>query len=323
VLRLILGRLVTSALILLAVSVIVFAGTEVLPGDAATAVLGKDATPEKLAVVREQLNLDRPVPARYAEWLAGFVRGDLGESLVSGARRELSEGRPVTELIGDRARNSAVLTVATCAVLVPLSLLLGTLAAVRRHRAVDTAISSTTLVLISLPEFVLGMLLVLVFAIFWPVLPAISFVTPDDTVATQARSLVLPVIALLAHSIAWTARLVRGSVIEALDSDYVLMARLKGVPERRVIVRHALRNALIPSVHALGLMIGWLVGGIVVVEAVFQYPGIGQGLVNAVSARDLPVVQAIALIIAGVYVLVNLLADVITILLTPKLRTAL
>lgn len=314
-LRLILGRLGSSALILFAVSAIVFTGTELLSGDAATAILGRNATPETLAVVREQLNLNRPAPVRYAEWLAGFVRGDLGESI--------SSGRPVTELIGDRVRNSAVLTAATCVVLIPLSLLLGTLAAVRRQRALDNVISSTTLALISLPEFVVGMLLVLVFAIFWPVLPAISFVTPDDTFVTQVRALVLPAVALLAASIAWTTRLVRGSMIEALDSDYVRMARLKGVPERRVIVRHALRNALIPSVQAFGLTIGWLVGGIVVVEAVFQYPGIGQGLVDAVSARDLPVVQAIALIIAGVYVVVNLLADVITILLTPKLRTAL
>jgi peptide/nickel transport system permease protein len=314
VIRVIARRVALGALILWIVSVVVFAGTELLSGDTATAILGQTATPGALAAIREELNLDEPAPTRYAIWLADLARGDLGDSLAS--------QRPVTELIGERLRNSFILTGLTAAILIPLSLLLGTLAAARRHGLLDNAISTTTLALISLPEFVIGMILVLLFAVLWPLLPAVSLLSPTDALTEQARALVLPVAALLAASMAHTVRMVRVSVVEALESDYVRMARLKGVPETRVLFVHALRNALVPSIQVFALVIGWLVGGIVVIEAVFQYPGIGQGLVNAVSARDLPVVQAIALVIAAVYVGVNLLADVLTILLTPRLRTA-
>ncbi len=312
--RVIARRVALGALILWIVSVVVFAGTELLSGDTATAILGQTATPGALAAIREELNLDEPAPTRYAIWLADLARGDLGDSLAS--------QRPVTELIGERLRNSFILTGLTAAILIPLSLLLGTLAAARRHGLLDNTISTTTLALISLPEFVIGMILVLLFAVLWPLLPAVSLLSPTDALTEQARALVLPVAALLAASMAHTVRMVRVSVVEALESDYVRMARLKGVPETRVLFVHALRNALVPSIQVFALVIGWLVGGIVVIEAVFQYPGIGQGLVNAVSARDLPVVQAIALVIAAVYVGVNLLADVLTILLTPRLRTA-
>ncbi len=312
--RVIARRVALGVLILWVVSVVVFAGTELLSGDTATAILGQTATPGSLAALREELDLDEPAPTRYAIWLADLARGDLGDSLAS--------QRPVTELIGERLRNSFILTGLTAAILIPLSLLLGTLAAARRHGLLDNAISTTTLALISLPEFVIGLILVLVFAVLWPLLPAISLLSPTDAFTEQARALVLPVAALLAASMAHTVRMVRVSVVEALESDYVRMARLKGVPETRVLFVHALRNALVPSIQVFALVIGWLVGGIVVIEAVFQYPGIGQGLVNAVSARDLPVVQAIALVIAAVYVGVNLLADVLTILLTPRLRTA-
>lgn len=312
--RLIARRVLVGALILWVVSVIVFVGTEMLSGDAATSILGRNATPETIAVVREQLDLDEPPVERYLTWLGGILTGDLGESL--------SSGRPVSELIGDRVRNSALLTAITTILLIPLSLVLGTVAAAKRYGLVDHTISYVTLALISLPEFVIGMLLVFGFAVTWELLPGISFLNPDEPLAEQAKALVLPVAALLAASLAHTVRMVRGSVIEVLGTDYVRMARLKGVPERRILVHHALRNALVPSVQVFALAIGWLVGGIVVVEAVFQYPGIGQGLVDAVAARDLPVVQAIALIIAGVYVIVNLIADVLSIMLTPKLRTA-
>jgi peptide/nickel transport system permease protein len=313
--RLVGTRLVVGAVILWVVSVVVFAGTELLSGDAATAILGRNATPEKIAVVREQLDLDEPAPKRYAAWLGGILTGDLGESL--------STGRPVTEIIGGKVRNSALLAGMTTLVLIPLSYLLGTLAAVRRYGSLDHGISYITLALIALPEFVVAILLVLTFAVVWPVLPAISFLGPEDGLLDTARALVLPVVALLAASIAHTTRMVRGSVIEALESEYVQMARLKGVPERAVVVRHALRNALVPSIQVMALAIGWLAGGVVVVEFVFQYPGIGQALVDAVSARDLPVVQVLALLIAAVYVVVNLFADILSIVLTPKLRTAL
>jgi peptide/nickel transport system permease protein len=174
--------------------------------------------------------------------------------------------------------------------------------------------------LIALPEFVTGSVLVLLFAIAWPLFPAVSVIGGADSIGSRIDALVLPVAALGAASIAQTSRMIRGSMIEALESDYVQMAWLKGIPERRVVFRHALRNALVPTIQVIALTVAWLVGGVVVVEVVFDYPGIGQALANAVSTRDIPVVQALSLVIAAVYVVVNLAADLATIMLTPKLR---
>lgn len=306
-------RLATSIIVILLASMLVFVGTNVLPGNAATAILGRNATPQSLAVLTRQLHLNEPVVDRYERWLGGIIQGKLGMSTTS--------GEPVGVLIGGRLAKSLLLMAVTIALLIPLSCLLGTMAAVRRSGVIDVGISNVTLVVIALPEFVVGTLLVVVFAVSWPVFPALSLF--GGGIVSDAEALVLPVVTLLAASLAQTTRMVRANVIDALDSEYVRMARLKGVTERRVIVRHALRNALIPSIQVFGLTIGWLMGGAVVVETVFQYPGLGQGLVNAVSARDLPVVEAIGVIIAAAYVCINLIADLLTYALSPKLRTEL
>ncbi|MGH9318277.1 MAG: ABC transporter permease [Vicinamibacteria bacterium] len=320
--RLIIVRLAWGLATLWVVSIFIFAGTELLSGDAATAVLGKNATPEALAAIREQLGLDRSPPERYVDWLLGVLQGDLGNSLSlgTGGTTEGRGGVPVADVIESRLVNSGILTGIAALVTIPLAIILGVLSAVKVGRLTDSFISNVTLGLIALPEFVTGSALILLFAIFWPLLPAVSFVVEGQDFGARAAALALPVATLGAASIAHTSRMVRGSMIEALDSEYVQMARLKGVPERFIVARHALRNALGPTIQVIALTLAWLVGGIVVVEVVFEYPGVGQALANAVSARDLPVVQALALLIAGVYVIVNLTADLASILLTPKLR---
>lgn len=317
-----LARLAAGVLTLWVVSVLVFAGTELLSGDAATAILGQTATPQSLAVVRKELGLDRPPHERYLSWVGGVLRGDFGHSLTvgSGGAAGGRGGTAVSTIIGDRLVNTLILTGVAALLTLPLAIGLGIWSATKPGSWTDSVISSTTLGLIALPEFVTGSALVLLFAIAWPLLPAVSFIGADDSIGSRVAALVLPVATLGAASIAHTSRMIRGSMIEALESDYVQMARLKGIPERRVVFRHALRNALVPSIQVIALTIAWLVGGVVVVEVVFDYPGIGQALASAVSTRDIPVVQAVSLAIAVVYVLVNLAADLATIMLTPKLR---
>jgi peptide/nickel transport system permease protein len=314
VLKRILLRIVIGAATLVAVSAVVFLGVEALPGDAATAVLGQTATPELLAQYREDFGLNEPVLTRYREWLVGFFRGDLGNSLPS--------GDPVWSLLHDKVRNTVALAMVTLAVLVPLSVLLGILSAVWRDRPFDHTVATTTLALIATPEFVVGTLLALAIAVWLDLVPPVSLVNADQTLVSQWQVFILPVATLLAAAIAQTIRMVRASMIDVLRSDYVQMAQLKGVPQRRVLVRHALPNAVAPTITVVAFNVGWLLGGVVVVEAVFQFPGLGLAFTNAVSSRDLPTVQAIAMLITGSYVVVNLLADIAVIMLNPRLRRA-
>jgi peptide/nickel transport system permease protein len=277
-----------------------------LPGDLATAALGRDATPDAVKQLRQRLGLDRPAVLRYGDWLDGIAHLDLGKSAINGVR--------VSSTIAQPLRNSALLVAITLGLLMPLSLLLGTATALRRGSFFDIGSQLVTVALVALPEFVVGIVLVLTFAIAWPVLPAVAFqVTPE--------ALILPVATLLMLSLAYTARMVRAGVIEVLSSEYVAMARLKGMPERSVIRHHVLPNAIGPSLHAFALTAAWLAGGVVIVEYLFAYPGIGRLLVDAVTSRDVPMVEAVSLILAAVYVVGNLIADVATILLTPRLRT--
>jgi peptide/nickel transport system permease protein len=313
--RLLLRRIALGVLTLWLVSLVVFAAVLALPGDAATAMLGKEATPDRVAALRDQLHLGDSVISQYWQWLSGILTGDLG---ISAATQE-----PVSDLLSDRVWNSVFLVAVASAVAIPLSLLIGVWTAMRRDRPVDHIVSTTTLVLAALPEFVIGIALILVFATgLLSVLPAVSLLPPGTHAWEDLSVVVLPAATLVLAVTPYISRIMRGSMVEVLESEYVTMARLKGLPERAVIWRHAVPNAVVPAIQVAALQLAWMAGGVVVVEFVFAYPGIGAALVDAVGNRDLPVVQAVTMLAAGVYVGLNLLADIATILVTPKLRTA-
>lgn len=311
---LVLRRLAVGVALAWVVSVLVFAGTQLLPGDAATAILGRTATPEQVAQIRAELHLNESAPKQYWAWASGFLQGDLGRSFAA--------QEPVADFIRNRIANTAILAVFALMVILPLSIALGTLAGIRRDRVVDHVVSGLSLAVIALPEFVTGTILAVVFAVSLRWLPAVSLVPPASSPLSTPSVLVLPVLTLTLAALAFSIRMVRAGVVEVMQSEYVAMARLNGIAEGRLVRRHALRNALAPTVQVLALTLQWLIGGIVVVESVFQYPGIGQGLAQAVTARDIPVVQAIAMLIAIVYIAINVLADLIVVLLIPRLRTA-
>ena len=316
-LKLILIRIGLGLLTLLLVSVVVFAATQALPGDTARAILGREAAEKaRYEALRQQLGLDKPLVEQYTSWLGGVVTGNLGDSLVG--------DQPVTELIGRRVLNTFILVFVAALVSVPISLLLGSLTALRRDTKFDVTVTVGSLSLAALPEFVIGIALILLFAtqVFnW--LPAVSRVDPDVPITQQIDLFVLPALTLTLAVAPYITRILRASTIEVLESEYVMMARLKGLPERIVLNRHALPNALAPALQVTALNLAWLAGGVVVVEYLFAFPGIGSALVDAVANRDMPVVQAICLIIAAVYVVANLTADILTILVSPRLRTGL
>jgi peptide/nickel transport system permease protein len=309
-------RTLLGVLTLFVASVVIFAATQALPGDPARAVLGRTATPESLAALREQLHLDRPVVEQYWDWLSGVVTGDLGESLVA--------QQPVTELLGSRIENSAFLMLISALISVPLAILIGAVSARRRDGPLDHSLSVLTLALAALPEFVVAIaFVVLLGTTVFTVLPPVSLIPPDSSAWNHPKELILPTLTLVVAVTPYIARIMRASMVEVLESDYVEMARLKGLRERKVVWRHALPNAIAPTIQVTAINLAYLAGGIVVVEFVFAYAGIGQALVNGVANRDIPVVQAVALLIAGVYVVLNLIADVATILVSPRVRTAL
>jgi len=316
-LKLILIRLGLGVLTLFLVSVVVFVATQALPGDTARAILGKEAANvARYEALREELGLNKPIAQQYADWLGGVVTGDMGNSLV--------QDLPVTELLSRRVANTAVLVLFAAALSIPISLLFGSLSALWRDTKFDVSVSIGSLSLASLPEFVIGILLILGFAtaVFnW--MPAVSRVDPDEPIYTQLQLFVLPALTLTLAVAPYITRILRASMIEVLESEYVMMARLKGLVERIVLWRHALPNALAPALQVTALNLAWLAGGVVVVEYLFGFPGIGQALVDAVANRDMPMVQAVCLIIAGVYVVANLTADILTILVSPRLRTGL
>jgi peptide/nickel transport system permease protein len=312
----ILRRLLLGLVTLFLVSIVVFAATQVLPSDPARAILGRNATPEALAALRKQLNLGQPVTQQYLHWLGGIVRGDLGESLAA--------RQPVTKLISKRVENSAYLMLLAALISVPLSIAVGAVSARRRDGPFDHATSVLMLGLAALPEFVVGIALVVLFGTsIFQILPAVSLIPPDSSPLHHLKELVLPTTALVLAVTPYIARIMRASMVEVLESDFVEMARLKGMSEQKVLWRHAVPNAIAPAIQVIALNVAYLAGGIVVVEFVFGYPGIGAGFVDAVANRDLPVVQALAILIAAVYVFLNVCADVATILVSPRLRTSL
>jgi peptide/nickel transport system permease protein len=319
--RFFLRRLATGALTLIVASMLIFAATDLLPGSPASNALGKFATPEETHALNEKLGFDHPLPVRYWNWLAGAVHGDLGDSAVGTANSGVPT--PIWPLIHDRLLNTLTLALTTAVLLVPLALLFGTVAALRAGRLADHTISTALLATISLPEFVAGTLLVLLFFSLLGWLPPNSFIPPGSAAIDHPKLLVLPVLTLLAASVAWSARLVRAGMIETLGSEYVLAARLHGLPETRIVRRYAMRNALAPSVQVFAVSIQALFGGVIVTEVLFSYPGLGAELVNAVQAHDTTLVQGIALVIATFYILVNVIADVVVAALVPRLRAEL
>jgi peptide/nickel transport system permease protein len=313
----ILRRVLLGLLTLFLVSLVVFAATQALPSDPARAILGRTATPESLKALREQLHLNHSVVSQYTHWFGGMLTGDLGNSLAA-------RGEPVTTVLGKRLENSAVLVLLAAVISIPLSILLGVISARRRDGPLDHAMSLVLLALAALPEFVVGIALVLLFATrVFHVLPAVSLIPPDSSPWRNPKELILPTATLVLAVSPYVARIMRASMVEVLESDFVEMARLKGLPDRHVLWRHAVPNAIAPAIQVIALNLAYLAGGIVVVEYVFAYPGIGSALVDAVANRDLPIVQALAVLIAAVYVGCNLLADIATILVSPRLRTSL
>lgn len=306
--RLIVKRLATGVLTLWVASVLVFLAMNVLPGNAATAALGQTITPQTRRLLTRELGLNKPVFVRYGDWAWGILHGQLGKSVVNHV--------PVTELIGTPLVHTAILLVITLILLLPCALMIGVGSALTKKGTLDAVIQSAMLVFAALPEFVVGSVLILFFAIVWPVLPSVALTVSPTT-------LVLPVLTLFLVSFGYLARMVRAGVKDVLASPHVAMARLKGLSERKVIRRHVLPNCLGPAAQAVAGTVAWLVGGIVIVEELFAYPGIGQALVNAVESRDAPTVEALVLIIAGIYIFANILADVVTILSTPRLRSRL
>ena len=296
-------RLGTVMVIMLAMSLLVFLATHALPSNTAALILGQYSTPETQAALEHKLGLDLPLPVQYWHWAKGMLEGDMGQSLVM--------ERPVAPMLWDALSRSAILAVSAMAVVSTLGLTLGVVAAVWRGRWPDHAASIFTYFGVSLPEFYWGLVFILVFCSTFHLLPSSGYANLSDGFGPFIAHIVLPVATLALTLLAHVARLTRSSMVEALESMYVKVARARGLPERLVIVRHALRNALIPSITVLAQDFGFLIGGIVAVETVFAYPGLGRMLVGALERQDLPLMQAAILVLTGVYCLANLTADLL------------
>jgi len=309
-------RIGLAVLTLWLVSVLVFVATTAL-GDPVRAILGReyDANPARVEQLTEQLNLDDSLITRYFDWLGGLLTGDLGTSIAS--------LQPVSELIGPNVLNTLVLVTLSAIVMIPLAFGLAMISANYRRRRPDTVIQTILLGLAGLPEFVTGILLVALFSTtVFHILPAVTITGASGHPWDEPKSMILPVMTLVLAVAPYVSRIVRSTLLEVLDSDYVELARLKGIPETVVMRKHALLNAVVPGIQVIALQLAWLAGGVVLVETLFNYPGVGFQLVDSVTNHDIPMVQALSMIIASVYVVVNLVADLLSILLTPRARTA-
>ena len=311
IVRMIVQRLALGLLTLWVVSLIIFSAVEFLPGDLAQEILGQSATPETVAAFRKELGLDRPPVERYVDWLGNVLRGDFGKSLAN--QREISE------LIGQRLWNTLFLAAMSAIIAIPIAISLGVLVALYRNTLFDRAINVFTLTSVSFPEFFVAYILILIFAVLAGVFPSISNIDSEMPFWDKIFRSFLPSLTLSLVVIAQMMRMTRASIISILASPYIEMARLKGIRKTRIIVKHALPNALSPIINVVTLNLAYLVTGVVVVEVVFVYPGLGQLLVDSVSKRDITVVQASSLIFAATYILLNLLADVLSILTNPRL----
>lgn len=312
VLIIVLKRLGLGLVTLFIISVLIFGAVELLPGDLAQAVLGQGATEENVAAMRKQLGLDRAAPIRYFEWLSGAVVLDFGKSLIT--------QNPVAEMIGQRFLNTLKLATYAAVIAVPVAILLGVLVALFRNSIFDRVANVLTLMSISSPEFFLGYILILFLAVKTGYFPAIATLSYDMTLAEWLHRTFLPALTMVLVVVAHMMRMTRTAIINLLAEPYIEMARLKGAPGWKIIVKHALPNAWAPIINVIAVNLAYLVTGVVLVEVVFVYPGIGQLLVDAVSKRDFPVVQASCLVFATVFILLNLAADVGAILTNPRLR---
>jgi peptide/nickel transport system permease protein len=309
----ILRRLALGAITLILVSMLVFAATQVLPGNAATAVLQNTATPARLHALERQLHLNESIFTQYGRWASGVLSGNFGHSLAN--------GESVGTLISNRIENSFALVLLAGVIGSVIGVALGVLAASRRDRWIDSILSVLSLAVTALPEFVVAILLVIVFStVFLHVLPAVSLIPAGSGPWSNLKLLVLPTATLVCVIVPYIFRMTRAAMLDALESDYVEMAMLKGMPRRRVLFVHALLNAVPPAIQVVGLSFLYLAGGIVVVEYVFNFPGLGQELVAAVSDRDIPVIQFIVLLLAAFYVVVNIACDVLALVATPRRR---
>lgn len=305
-------RLVFGVFALLVISALIFAVTDWLPGDLATHILGEQATPENVAAVRAELGLDRPPQERYLAWVKNALRGDFGNSLMN--------DKPVLDVIGPRLWNTLFLVFYAALIAIPLSVLLGIMAAIYRGGFFDKIVGLGALAAISMPEFFIGYVLMLALAVHSPWFPAIATFKPEQTVMQQLHATFLPMLALMLVVIAHMMRMTRRSVMSVMATPYIEMAVLKGLSRWRIVMHHALPNALTPIISVIALNLGYLIVGVVVVEAVFTYNGLGRLMVDAVSKRDVPVVQACGLLFAIVFIGLNLVADVLSILSNPILR---
>ncbi len=309
------ARLAGGLATILLISIIVFGATQILPSDPARVILGPEATEESIAVLQSQLGLDRPIAVQYANWIGRAVAGDFGDSLDSGVA--------VGQIVAERFANSFALMALVLAVAVPLSVLVGASLAARRDSRADRYAMTGLILFKALPGFILAIGLIIIFSTsVLPILPAVSLLEPGVSPFLQPAYLILPAATLILTVLPFLVRLVRASVIEVLESDYVTAARLRGVPERRILWRHAMPNALVPTIQGIAMTTRMLLGGALIIEVVFSYPGIGAALNAAIEMRDIPVIQAVTLLLASAVVLVNLIADVATMFVTPKMRTA-
>ena len=311
ILKVIAQRIALGFLTLFTISLLITFGVELLPGDLAESILGQGATPETVKVFRTELGLDKPAHMRYLSWLGGIVTGDLGVSLAN--KREISE------LVGIRIANTLFLGGFAATIAVPLALFLGILAALYRNTLYDRAINTFTLTTISFPEFFVAYILILFFAIKLGWFPGISNISTELSFGNKLYRTLLPATTLTLVVLAHMLRMTRATIINLLASPYIEMARLKGISPMKIILRHALPNALAPIVNVVALNLAYLVVGVVIVEVVFVYPGLGQLMVDSVSKRDIPVVQACSMIFASVYILLNLSADIISIVTNPRI----
>ena len=309
--RFVLRRLGFVALTMLVASAIIFAATQVIPGDITSVILGQFATPEAKQNLRVELGLNRPLVVQYLDWLFGFIRGDWGESISSHVA--------IRELVFQRLGNSITLAAIGFAMFVPLGILSGVVAALKKNSWGDHTISIGALVFIGLPEFVSGIVLIYIFSFKLGVLPAQSPIDLSLGFWTQWQMLILPAVTISLTNLAYVTRMTRSSTVQVLETDYVRTAYLKGLPRHTVIGRHVLRNSLLPTVTIIALCMGWLVGGLIVTETVFSYPGIGRLLLFGIERRDIPLVQAVSMLIVVVVGIANLVADVLYAWLNPRI----